>query len=995
MITSKLTNMPAPGYHPSEARKPAEHPELPHDRFDDAAEDKSQPHDHKLAKTLVGLGMLAGGLGTSAHALAAGGAEQAQVQIQTPTQPQAGDDVHRMMISNFKSEGDVYKKFLGFKSELTTSQADQRLQDGDAVYIQLKNGATVKISTMTELETLDTLDGKQLHPNLPADLADAMRMLEKGQTPKDGIYKPNGDETTAYDAFRILGSKHPSAAGAAALAGFGGLAVGLGLAGAGALIIGKGLLVPQIKGKRIPDNILIGAGIGIAAVGLVTGIGVGVSNHNAEWPKVLEIRNGADSNLSLRNLTDVVPQANWLTTQAQHPFTSEEQRQVLSYFDQHGGVYKAGLGHGKLSAREAQDRLAKGKSIELPNPRKPDEKIEISDFRHLQEFDTVYGTGVNPVTTQDQMKSLRYLDEHGTFEVKGKQVSAYQALDRMLRDRLPVDSKLNNKKYTLADLNEVQQLNALKGDGINTILSIPQFQAMTYYDQYFKSADGKPIDSFEALQQMNQHKAVGVSASGRIARLSNPMDGQELYSLEVSGTNNFLEQKQYDLLQFWQQHGGYQNGRAYESLKTMEQGGEFNIQSNGRWAPAKSYQDMQDLASFEARNNPFPDTIPAEARDRLEYFQSTNNFSTRVGNREGRAYEGYRELRDGRPFEVKAGGVWNVVDSNGALHDLDAMLGRRVNDILPKDQYDLLHQLGDGSASEGLARLHSKANSYQALQALKKGQAITYDFVGGDFHDLVSIPVQGIDHLDDTKLRRDNQKEYDKYRYSLPEFQNKMKNQANQLPELAANDLAQGQGHLADGQAAERRGQSNLSDARSDLSRAESDESWARMRLASAYAMPSENAVTKYRTVTDSDGNSHQESYTDYEHNYARDAAISSAQSDIWSAESRQSRARSDISDAEAEISRAQAAIRQAQGEISESYEIQRLVGTLTGQLNSMSEADFQKTLGQLRSEVARMKQLSHTGALDNNLTREGKLMDNMNRPERPPGWTVPSPLAQ
>ncbi|MFN8612282.1 MAG: hypothetical protein U0931_32350, partial [Vulcanimicrobiota bacterium] len=90
MITSKLSQLPAPGVHPGPAGKPAPKPELPQDHYEEAAQDKGQPHQHKLAKSLLGLGMLAGGLGTSAHALAA---DQAQVQIQTPTQPLAGDDV--------------------------------------------------------------------------------------------------------------------------------------------------------------------------------------------------------------------------------------------------------------------------------------------------------------------------------------------------------------------------------------------------------------------------------------------------------------------------------------------------------------------------------------------------------------------------------------------------------------------------------------------------------------------------------------------------------------------------------------------------------------------------------------------------------------------------------------------------------------------------------------------------------------------------------------
>ena len=92
------------------------------------------------------------------------------------------------------------------------------------------------------------------------------------------------------------------------------------------------------------------------------------------------------------------------------------------------------------------------------------------------------------------------------------------------------------------------------------------------------------------------------------------------------------------------------------------------------------------------------------------------------------------------------------------------MLGRKVNDILPPRQYELLHILGDDFPNEGLALHGQKRNSYQALQAIKGKQDLTYDFHGGDFGEELKIATPDLDALEGTKLRLDNQKEYDRYR---------------------------------------------------------------------------------------------------------------------------------------------------------------------------------------------------------------------------------------
>lgn len=982
-------HLPPPGLKKTAPLHRTEPPRLPEDPLDKAA-DHREEHEHgKAGKVLLGLGMLAGGLASSVGTAYA--ADVAQVQMQ-PAEPSQDASLHEQMLRAFDQHGDLYKRTLGFKSDLTPSEALKRLQDRAAVYVHMDGGGTEKLKSVQDLETLDTLEGQQLHPNLPADLVRSLRDLEQGRGPHDGMFKPNGDEVSAFDAFRILSSPRDGAGRAAFLTGLAGMTVGLAMVGGGALMMTRGL-VPAMKGRN--QNYMWAAAAGVVAIGALSGAVVGQANYQAAFPKTLEVKNGTDSHLAVRELTDVIEQSQWLQEQATHPFTPEQQREVAKYWDEHGGMYKSGLGHGRLSPSDALKRLEEGKGIEVPDPVHPGQRITLPSLRHLQEYDTVHGLGINPVVSQDEMSSMRYLAQNGEFFKGDKKMSGYEALDFMLRQRQSQGVRLNGKTYTLAGLREAQELNALKGDLKNTILPENEFTAMRYFDGAFRNGD-KAIDAFEALQNMHNGKPVGTELYGRSARVESATDVHELYSLEVSGKNTILPQQQYDLLQYWQQHGGYKDGRAYEALQQLQKHGSFDIRSAGRWAPASSYQDMIDLAAFEGQDNPFPDTVPRELRDRLEYFQGTSPLAFRVGNREGRAYEGYRQLRDGNGVEVKAGGVWNLVLDGQDLHELDAMLGRRVNDILPKSQYDLLHHLGDESRPEGLTHGGQRLNSYQALQAFQGHQDVTYDFVGGDFAETLHVPVGGLDKLADAKLRRDNQKEYDKYRYSVPEFRDKMERQESQLPSLAQSDLEQGQSHLHTGQNDLSRGESHKSDAESDLSRARSDKSWAEGRLIMAYSMPSEVAVTKYRTVTNSDGTTSQESYTDYEHNYARDAAIASAQSDVWAAERRISSAQSEIREAEQEIARAQEEIRQAQREISESEEILRIVSQLHSTLGSVDEGNISAQLTKLRSQVARMKDLAHTASLEANLIREGKLIQNQQtRPARPPGWEVPTPLAQ
>ncbi len=927
-----------------------------------------------------------------------------------------GEDASEALDSFAQGEGEVYRKKLGvFKQELTGDEAAQRLTDYDGpkpVYVELANGSVHKLRSLEEIQDLDTFQGLGLKPSAPEPVVTALRALDKGVDANDGIFRngyaftPEG-KLNGYQAFSAL-TKPGKAPWKAALKGAGlGAAIGLGVSLAAA---GASLLFPSLSpGLATPALLAIGGGT--VAAGSAIGAGTNFVNYQNAHPKEVEVRNGQDSGLKLRTVDHAVETDQWLQERAKNPFTADQQSQALENLAQTSGLYH---GSKEIDAEEASERLKDGKSVDVPS-KIPGHKDTLTSIRHLQQMDTVRGLGLNPVLPADVSTSLGYLEagvgikdglyERGGFNADDR-LSAFQAVDYLFREREPIAVRVRDKNYQTKELKNIQELNALKGDGKNTILPEGPFQSLLYFDErhLMKTVSEMPkeVDSYESLQEMNEGRAVTVASEGRDARSLEPADLHELKSLEFDKANDILPQRDFDLLNYWEHNGGYRvegtttDQHGYEALQSIQSESEFEIQSLGRFAPALTFQDLEDLATFEAPEAGFPNSVPAVDQDRLTYFQEHNEADGKspvnVGGRQGRAYEGYRELRDGKPFDIQAGAVWNRITSSQALHDLDALLGRGVNDILPQTQYDLLKHLGDGAANEGLATGGRKLNSYAALQEFRSDHAISYDFHAGDFGELLQIPTKNLEELQPTKDLRDNQREYDKYAYPVPEWKDKMDRQFQRTPDLGRENLDYGEANLSRGRSKLRRGESDLSSAESDLRRGRSDLSSAESELSRARSLPT--YLTKYRQVCDSSNKCRQESYQEY--NHARSSAISRAESQVSDAERKIRRAKSDISDAERLISQARSDIREAEGEIADAN---RLLSLLTGYANALSSANdgnYQSVAGQLKSTLDVMKPLSHVSSLDTNLRHQVQLISNMaNRPKRPEGWILPQPLVQ
>lgn len=1015
-------------------------------------------------------------------------------------------------LETFADEGRVFRNGIGSDKDLSSEAAAKRLQNGQSLDIELIDGTVHRLSSLEELQAFDTFHGLGLKPVAPPEVVRALQSLELGVDDDDGLIRKEStfsSENTfsAYEAYNILSTAERDSTGSTLKGALiGGAIVG---AGIGITVLGGGALLPGLAMAASSASPML---LGVSGVALAAGLGagayLGARSYNLNNPDNLEIRYGMDSGLKIRNLEHAVDVHGWLQERAANPFTEEQQGIALEHFESTTGFQDAS---GKaITMDQARERLANGEEVKIPSSI-AGHTDSISNLRQLQQLDTVRGSGINPTVPPHVSSSLRALEsgsgpadglyKAGNFEPEGR-LSAFEAVDHLFRNRESINVIVKGKQYDTSTLANVQELNALMGDGINTILPDQQFQAIRQFGsqglislETTRSSVGRrgnqsnttetsTVDAYEALQAIRGGQEVKVNSRQRLATVASLEDFHELKSLEFDRNNSIVSDRDFQLLRHWELEGGYSvdndgqkdyayealqalqsgetfginhrgrtaavknvedmvelsaletpkagfehsisdveyrllqhwenNGEyrvdgdhsefAFEGLQALQAGRQFDIKSNGRFAPVSSYQDMAELSAFETPDAGFEHTIPAVEFDRLTYFEGVNGNSTvQIGNRKGRAYEGYRALRSGNSFDMLAGGVWNTVTSTQALHDLDALLGRGVNDILPQDQYDLLKHLGDEQEGEGLYAGSEKLNSYSALQQFRDENGISYQFTAGDFDSRLSIGTSDLESLARTKEIRDNQRDYDRYSYSAQDWQDKMSRQADGLPSLAADNLSYAQGELRDGERALSDAESDLSDAesdlrraRSDLSSAESDLRRARSELSSARSMPSKVDVEVEYCNRDT-GKCWWE--TEQEHNHDRDRAISSARSwvssaerDVSSAESDIRRARSDISSAESDISSARSEISRARGLISEANQ---LIGSLEAyktMLDGTNESNLAQTVSAVKAKLEEFRSLTHINSLRDNLGRQSKLISNHEtRPDRPKDWVAPA----
>ncbi|MCA9781687.1 MAG: hypothetical protein KC800_33445, partial [Candidatus Eremiobacteraeota bacterium] len=334
--------------------------------------------------------------------------------------------------------------------------------------------------------------------------------LDKGIDGDDGFFRDGfiltpEKKLDGYQAYNVLTTSGEQA-GKSALVGAGigaGAALGLSLVAAGAGALFPSIVPPQLSSI----GPILAAGGATVAAGAALGAGVSYVGYRNAHPEELEVRHGQDYGLKVQNTEHTVEVHQWLQERAANPFTDEQQRQAAAYLDEYAGLYKKSR---KIDADQALSRLTEGKPVQVRSSI-PNHRDTMTSIRHLQQMDTVRGMGVNPVLPKEVAVSLRFLEsgksegdglfERGRFEPKGR-MSAFEAVDYLFREREPIGVAVGGKNYQTKTLKNIQELNALKGDGENTILPEGPFQALGFFDRngLMKTPEASPLDSYEALQ---------------------------------------------------------------------------------------------------------------------------------------------------------------------------------------------------------------------------------------------------------------------------------------------------------------------------------------------------------------------------------------------------------------------------------------------------------------------------------------------------------------
>lgn len=529
---------------------------------------------------------------------------------------------------------------------------------------------------------------------------------------------------------------------------------------------------------------------------------------------------------------------------------------------------------------------------------------------------------------------------------------------------------------------------------------------------------GRKAGPFAALQALEGREPLEIESNGRRVKAWSTTDLHELYALEVDNQNTILSEPQWKLLKFYDKGDSYNvdknyKARAYEVLQAFQAGRSIEVRSEGRWAPVANFEALSDLAAFET--NAFPkDGVPQDSMKVLQLFEGAaeglEQSGFRVNGQEGRAYEGWEALKAGKPFEVWSCMTknWNKVLSKDDLHELDVFYGLAKNDILPAEEFHLLYVMGDSNrtAVECLITQASRVglNGYEALQEFQAGRGVTYKFPGGDFESDLYVPIANSGELAAAHKKVLNQKEYDRYRYTVPEFAEKLQNLEKELPELGKENLEKGQSDLSDGKTHQEAGEKqkksglgDLEDGRNELRRADS-------HMSSAESMPVtvSETYTDFEMHTTTDCHGHHSTHmmpvirTRWVHNRHREQEINEAQSEMRRARSHIDDAERKIRSGEKRIRDAMSEIQEANGVIKDAQELGELLPEFHSLTEGLNEGNYDTSRERIEAAISRMKRLTHIQSLAENLRKEQKLITNMKeRPERPAGWVVPVPRVE
>lgn len=728
-------------------------------------------------------------------------------------------------------------------------------------------------------------------------------------------------------------------------------------------------------------------------------------------------------------------------TEAPKPFTEDEAKKALEYFMKNGmdngskaGLFKKSLlFHSQIKTPdEALSMLKNKKPVYIKNEQNKYSRIDNMD--NLQVLDSLKGRGENTILPQNQFDALRFL-EKGPGEKDGlynpgflskAKVNSYDAYYAMRKGEeidVNVGGQTGLRTHSPDDLAEV---NALYGEGKNTILPDNQFEAIKYFDGGDDQNGGffvkkKRLNAYDALQLLQEGKDVRINTpSQKNLTARSAEDLAEADAFYGRGQNTIMTDKEFKLFQYFDKgkdgdDGFYVAGgksNAYGALQQFQAGSGAQVNIGDKHGmTVKGTEDMAELNAFYGNED---NIIMSEAHmDSMKYFDGVEGYRGSDGGKIN-AYEALQLMQDGKAARIKNNGITERVYTPEDVHELDALEGRGKNTILPQNQYDNLQTIKPFLYESGGYGNYGKMSAYGALQKFQAGDSVTYTMQGGDFGGSVSRRMENIDDIPDALTRLANQQEYDKYKFSDVEYRDKTLNELNKTPEKVEDDRNEAESNIDDSERKISRQEDNIRDSEDDLERGRRDFRRAEHDLHRAEMMPD---FIEIEDPPHGGHGGHGGGHGDHgpggpggghggpggpDKPERRRVENEEKRRRIHEARREMDYAMRKIRDAEEEISEARDAIRDAEREIEVSqYRINMddaISSALPGfeaLISGLSDGDFESKKEAIESKLAYIKNLADScgDSLQGNLYRQSKLLDVMTtRPDRPEGWVPPEP---
>ena len=706
-------------------------------------------------------------------------------------------------------------------------------------------------------------------------------------------------------------------------------------------------------------------------------------------------------------------------------FTDDDAKAAIQYFIDHGmengtkaGFFKKILFfHKKVSdAGAVLDRIKNNKPVYLKNERNEYSKVDNMDT--LQVLDSLKGRGENTILKQDEFNALKYL-EQGTGETGGiynpgfwgeTKLNSYDAYMEM-RDGETLQIDVGEQKDLEAkNLRNLAEVNALYGEGNNTILPQNQFDALKTLEKGKDDNDGfyiqgEKVNAYQALQQVKTGENVGINI-GKKANLmaKSSQDFAEANAFYGDGNNTIMPDEDFQLFQYFEKgkdgdDGFYINNEktdAYGALQQFQAGSSVNLSIGDKSGlRAREAEDLKEAKAFygDGVNTILPD----KQFDSMKYFDWQGSFKTPSGN-QSNAFNAFQAMQSGEPAFIQHNGITERVYTPEDIHELDSLEASGINTILPKDQFNNLQNVKPYLCDDKVAS-GSKMSAYGALQKFQKGEKVDYRMKGGDFDRALFGEIDNIDEIPEALTKLDNQQEYDKYRFSVPEFKDKTQKLMKKTPKIVENEIDESRTEILQSESDIRTEKNNIQDAKHRIDRYENDLDDAEDDLRRARWMDDYVYEYGYHYGYNPATSKHEYFYGRHRvENEEKDRKIREARSDIDEAKRKIRRAESDKSRAQRALRQAEADLETAQNRLAAGEDISSLLPALQSLISSITGDNFASLQSDLKAKLSILNEKAQPSGreLRNNLEDCQTLNNVMSeRPERPDGWVPPTPLLE